>query len=326
MAIDEASLPMVMSATIPRTNADGTPTKWMIDWEEQTRNWYKNNAVALDSRITEVKATADNASAAVTVETNARITEDGALAEQITTVSATFNSFSANGEIYFAASATPTGAVAAYGIYLTAGNAYSGLEIIANSDGTSSIGLTAAQLFFVDSGTKQAVFTYSGGQFWFTGNVAIDGNLLVGGTIATGKVADGAITTDKVLDNAISHGATGSGTWTGASCVIAARQDDLIFVTVSVQPTASVPGGATPGSDSASITINGGSAQTLRIVKTFVYTGMSAGIATGDYYWAPSCRQFVFTAASTGNHTIACGSIGAAGETEILITALAISK
>lgn len=327
MAIDEASLPAVMPVSVPRVKTnDGTPTTFLIDWEEQTRDWYRTNAVALDTRLTEVKATADNASAAVTVETNARITADGALAEQITTVAATFDDATANGQIYFGASAGPAGAVATYSLFLTAGNANAGFQAIAKSGGGAAVGFLADQFVFTDSGTMQNVFDYSGGQFVFTGNVAIDGNLVVTGTIGTGKITDSAITTGKITDNAVTHGASGTGTWTGASCVVTARSGDLIFVTVSVQPLAAAAGGALPGTDTANVTINGGSAQQIKIVKTFIYTGMSAGEATGDYYWTPSTVPLVFTAPSTGNHTIACGSIGAAGETKILITALAVSK
>lgn len=327
MAIEEDKLPAVMPVSVPRVKTnDGTPTTFLIDWEESTRNWYRNNAVALDSKLTEVKATADNASAAVTVETNARITADGALADQITTVAATFDDATANGQIYFGASAGPAGAVATYSLFLTAGNANAGFQAIAKSGGGAAVGFLADQFVFTDSGTMQNVFDYSGGQFVFTGNVAIDGNLVVTGTIGTGKITNSAITTGKVEDDAITRGSYGTGTWTGASCPIKCNAGDTVFVTVSVQPTAATVGGPTPGRDSASVTLTGSAAQTLQIVKTWVFTGMSGGIPDGDYYWAPSCRQFVFVASSTGNLTAACGSIGAAGETEILITALAVSK
>src|SRR5690606_7731028 len=98
----------------------------------------------LDTRITEVTATADGAAAAIVVETTARVSADEALAEQITTltadvgavnaavsnealaranadtalagqitsVDAKANRATANGQVFLAAKAAPTGAVA----------------------------------------------------------------------------------------------------------------------------------------------------------------------------------------------------------------------
>lgn len=167
------SQPPALPAHVARVKADGLPTTHLIDWELFQTQWFRNNIVATDTRIDTVKATADDASAAVTTEQQARVSADEALAQQITTVDAKANSATANGQIYFAAAAVPAGAVAAYGIYLTAGNAFTGFEMIARSNGTAAIAMAANQFAFTDSGTAQNVFNYSSGIFTFNVPVRI---------------------------------------------------------------------------------------------------------------------------------------------------------
>lgn len=308
MAIEEDKLPAVMPVSVPRVKTnDGTPTTFLIDWEESTRNWYRTNAVALDARITEVKATADNASAAVVVETNARITADGALADQITTVSADFDQFSANGEIYFGAAAGPSGTAAAYSVFLNADDSQAGMQIIAKSGGGGAIGFLADQFVFTDSGTMQNVFDYSGGQFVFTGNVAIDGNLLVSGTVSTGKVTNSAITTEKVLDNAVTNVGTGESADAGdaASAPIFARSGDRIVVWATYAPDGA-SGGATP--IIGRIRLNGNTGTQKEVVvpnRLSSFNVNSGGDVVDQVYQAETVtRTFIFIAPSTGTHTV----------------------
>ncbi|WP_262298389.1 hypothetical protein [Microvirga sesbaniae] len=175
--IDLARLPPVLPVTVARTTPDGLPTKEQLDWDQFARNWYKTTVVNLNTRLTEVRSDTDGNSDSIVEETNARTSADEALAEQITTVQASVGTFTAGGQVYFGARATPSGAEAAYGIYLTAGNAFTGFEMIAKSDGTSAIGLSANQLYFTDSGTGTNVFSYGFdtdlGQNIFTFNVPV---------------------------------------------------------------------------------------------------------------------------------------------------------
>ena len=161
------SQPPLLPFNVARVTADGRPTTHLLDWEAFQAEWYRSGVIKTDQRITEVKAVADNASAAVTEETNARVSADAALAEQITEVAASVDDATANGEIYFAAMAGPTGSIAAYGIFLKAGNAFTGMQLIAESGGGASIGFAATDFRLVDSGTAQPVFNYTGGVFTF---------------------------------------------------------------------------------------------------------------------------------------------------------------
>lgn len=128
---------------------------------------------AMATQITSLTATVSSNTAAIVDEATARADGDSALALSITTVDAKANNATASGAMYLAATSTPSGATAAYGWHLTAGNSYAGFSAIALSGGGSAIGMTATQLRFVDSGTAQQVFGYSSGVFTFQVPVVI---------------------------------------------------------------------------------------------------------------------------------------------------------
>lgn len=184
--------PPALPANVARVTADGRPTRHLLDWELFQTDWFRSNIVATDQRIDQVKATADGASAAVTTETQARISADGALALRIDSVEAYVGDATAEGQIYFAAKAGPAGSIAAYGLYLTANNTFTGFEAVAASDGTSyialkagSVEIEASEFKLTDAGTAQNVFNYMGEVFTF--NVPVQ--------IRTGDILDGAVST-----------------------------------------------------------------------------------------------------------------------------------
>ncbi|MDG2571136.1 hypothetical protein P7L87_26640, partial [Vibrio parahaemolyticus] len=158
---------------VARVKAGGLPTTHLLDRVLFQTNWFKTIIVATGQRIDSVKAVADNASAAVTTEQQARVSADAALALRIDTVEAYAGDATAQGQIYFAAKAAPAGAIAAYGLYLTAGNAYAGMDVLADSGGGGSIAFTANDFKLTDSGTAQNVFNYTGGIFTFNVPVRI---------------------------------------------------------------------------------------------------------------------------------------------------------
>lgn len=297
----------------PLVTATGLPTQHLINWNFYQSQWFRNNVIKADQRIDTVKATADNASAAVTTESNARVAADEALAEQITTVSAKANNATANGQIYFAAHAAPAGSLAAYGIYLTAGSSFTGMELLAMSDGTSAIGMTAGSFVFTDSGTTKQVLTYYSGQFHFTSDVAIDGNLILNGTIVTGAIADNAIT------NVGTAQATAN---TTATAYFSARAGDKVLVLVTVVPGAHTSSGNLPGYG-VRVSLNGGS--TTDIVMTTPNTTQWVGGSPVDNVPTPmpTTRQLLYVSSVTGTNyiTAICGD-GA----DVFVTALALSK
>ena len=203
MAITDDFDPLTVPAVLPQsvkriTDKDtagqkvpGFPTQALLDYEQALQGWMRNTVVATNTRFTEVSDSLGDVTASVTTETAARVAADEALAASITTVEASVGDISADGAVYIAAKATPTGATAAYGVHLTAGSSFAGLEMLALSAGGSGIGLSANQLKFTDSGTATDVLEYSAGKFRFTGDVAIDGNLAVSGSFTADAVASG---------------------------------------------------------------------------------------------------------------------------------------
>lgn len=171
--IDVLTIPAIPPPNVPRVTPQGFPTQFALDWEKSQQTWFQNNTVTLQTRITTVEEVAGDAAAAVVTEATARADADSALATDITTVEASVGNISANGAVYLAAKAAPSGATAAYGWYITAGAAFAGMEAIALSGGGSAIGFTADQFRFTDAGTAQAVFSYSSGVWVLSSAVVI---------------------------------------------------------------------------------------------------------------------------------------------------------
>lgn len=222
MAVDLSKLPAVLPGEVARTQADGKPTKYQVDWEGLQRYFFATTVTDLDNRVTGAQSTAEGASAAVLVEATTRAAADSAMALQISTVDATANSATANGAIYFGAASVPAGATAAYGLYLTAGNAGTGMELYAHSGGTSSIAFLASKFSLTDSGTAENVFSYSSGVFTF--NVPI--------FIGTVDISTQAVYEPTEVSNGtpLSLAATG-GVWTTLyATTVTASSGDVAFI------------------------------------------------------------------------------------------------
>jgi len=172
--LNQDTIPFIPAADVSLIETEtGKPKTAFHDWLTSLWGWMKQNVVDLTTKVTTLTAQVGDAEASITEEQQARIDGDEALAAQITTVQASVDDATAEGEIYFAAKATPAGATAAFGLYLTAGTSYAGFEAIALSGGGSAIGLTASQFYFTDSGAAQQVLTYSSGVFIFSVPIAI---------------------------------------------------------------------------------------------------------------------------------------------------------
>lgn len=165
--LNQDTIPFIPAADVALIETDtGKPKTAFHDFITALWGWMKQNVVDLTTKVTTLIQQMADAEASISEEQIARIEGDTALAAQITTVAASVDDATANGEIYFAAKAAPSGAVAAYGLHLTAGASYAGFEALAQSGGGSAIGMTANQFFFTDAGTQQPVFTYVGGGVW----------------------------------------------------------------------------------------------------------------------------------------------------------------
>lgn len=317
--IEVDTIPKANPVTVPRTNGQGYPSQYQMNWEEAQQAWFKNTVVKTNTRLTKVYQEVDGAYAAVTVEANARADADEAFAEQITTVEARVgdseteitqviqaltngtgsygtyilninsraNQATASGQIYLKTKAAPSGSTAAYGWYLTAGDAYAGMEALALSGGGSAIGFSANQFRFVDSGSATAVWTYSGGKFQFTGAVAIDGSLTINGTLFTAAAASRAFT----------QGAGSTSGGTSASVSLSARSGAQVVVIANYKGLSGyyLPLSVTPGS--FSVTVDGSTLQSAACNFEASGTGTSAGFA-----YQQTCLLAVHSP-SAGSHT-----------------------
>lgn len=163
----------VSAEALARTNADGV----------------------LASNITSAVATeTSNRNAAVTAEQTARINADNALSSNIITAQATANFATAFGQYGVVTVAGVGGAVASFVVALNAGAIGSGMRLDAMSGGSSRVVFNVGAFFIEDptAGVRNTMFSYSGGQFFLGGNVRVNGNLLVTGTITSLEISEAA--------------------------------------------------------------------------------------------------------------------------------------
>lgn len=181
---DPLTAPVANPVTVRRVNNQGFPTQWQLEWEQGTRSWMIKNAVDLNAKVTTLRDETNNGFAEVREEIQAVVTDQGALASQVTELTAEFGDFSANGSVQFKVMATPAGAAAAYGIFLNAGTSFTGLQMIAYSGGASAIAFSASQFMLNDSGSAQNVFNYGSGVFTFNVPVRIQNGELLNNAVS----------------------------------------------------------------------------------------------------------------------------------------------
>jgi hypothetical protein len=185
---------------------------------------------AAEARITEVDTARVNgdealAQRALTIETHlgetdARVQEvdqarsdgDNALASHLNTVEATANQGTAFGAISITAQAGLDGVFAAYSWNIKANNVQAGMWATVDGAGTGNIMFLADRFrLYKPGGGPLPVFDYYGNGFTFNGNVLINGNLVVTGTINTGQIAGNAV-------SQIASAGGGGGTAVGMNC------------------------------------------------------------------------------------------------------------
>jgi hypothetical protein len=155
--------------------------------------------------LADVRAAAGNSTAGVVTEAIVATTDTQAIAAQVTTVTARLDDFDGTAtieEAYLALADKTNGLEAQYTIKVRAGGAIAGIGLAATSSGeagaTSAViisadkfavvpagatGLTGAKVpFSIDTGT---------GKINFTADVAIDGSLLVSGTVSADLITSG---------------------------------------------------------------------------------------------------------------------------------------
>jgi hypothetical protein len=303
------TVPAVMPKTVRRITEDGTPTQAQLDWEQSLQAWTRDNVANTNRRLTLVKEAADGLEASVAIETEARIDGDEALASYDLTLLSRVDDISASGELKFETKAAPTGATASFGMYLTAGDTFAGIEALALSTGGSAIAFTANKFLFVDSGTAQPVLSYSSGTFKLNTNVEILGNkvsitaanfLFTDSGTATPvmsysgglwtinsnvkingnlNINNGTVVTDNVATSQITQADGSSSGGSSASVSINTRAGAKVLVIASFNGAAGVyfPLGTFIGQ--SSIVENGSTLQVLNNNFEASGTGASAGVA-----------------------------------------------
>lgn len=195
------------------TDDNNKPYRWNgTSWE-----------LAADARI------AAN-TASITTEQTARADADTALASDISTVSTTVDGHTSTINTH---ATSINGLNARYGVSLNVNGHVSGFS--QNNSGTTSDFIIAADKFQIvapSGGAGQAPFTVTAGQ------VEINGNLIVNGTIVSSKLGDGSVSTGKVASDAITKisyvedsgviaFASGNNTWMSQSVVKAEALSSL---------------------------------------------------------------------------------------------------
>jgi len=190
--ISPDDIPFVMSKSVGISDKDGKPTTAMLDWFQALWGWMKRSVVDLTTKVDTLTDTVGDNSAAIVAESIARADADTAIAGTVTTVNAKVNSISASGAVYLAAKATPSGATAAYGWYLTAGSSFAGMEAIALSAGGSAINFTAGQFRFVDNSGLNPIYAlaYTGGVWELNGAIVIRSGTSGARTVITSSVIE----------------------------------------------------------------------------------------------------------------------------------------
>lgn len=172
--LDLDTVPFVPSTDVALVDTTtGRPKTAMHDWMFATQSWMSVNVTNLKTKITTLTDQTDDNSATIEQIGQALTDGTGAYGSYISSINVKAGNATANGQVYLAAKATPAGAAASYGWYLTAGSSFAGMEAIALSGGGSAIGFTANKFYFTDSGTAQPVFAYDGTAFVFQVPVVI---------------------------------------------------------------------------------------------------------------------------------------------------------
>lgn len=170
------------------------------------------NGTSLGVRLSGIDTSVGNVSAAVVNEQNARASADSSLSNSINVVSTNVGNLSAS---VSSLSQSVDGVRARYGVSLNVNGYVTGF--IQNNNGSSgSFDILADRFRVVAPGfAPKTVFDVTAQGISMNANVAINGNLIVTGSINAAKIADNAVVTEKLPQNAISNSAFWQTTYAG---------------------------------------------------------------------------------------------------------------
>lgn len=170
----------------------------------------------LATRLSGIQSTLSSNTAAIATESSTRATAVSALATDISTVSTTVGGLSAS---VTSLTTSVNGVAARYGVALNVNGYVSGF--VQNNSGTvSDFSILADKFRVVVPGvTPKQVFSVDATGVYMTGDVRVDGSLLINGTVTTGGLAANAVTSGNSAYTSADLTLTTS--WqTAASCTV----------------------------------------------------------------------------------------------------------
>lgn len=153
------------------------------------------NGAALAGQIAAVSAQVAGANATVFTLTNTFASANAVQASQISGLSASISGANATITNLSSIVSGPNGLTSQWGVQLNNNGHISGINLLANA-ATSKLTFVADETAFVSAagGTPVKIMSVAAGKVVFNSNVAIDGDLLVSGSINGGKLIDNAVT------------------------------------------------------------------------------------------------------------------------------------
>lgn len=291
----------------------------------------------IEAEILAARAGEVNLLARITQVDTARVTGDAALAISISTVEAKANSATAFGQVRLAARTTPLGGQSAtYDVELTTNGAKAGLHI--GAVGSDSVfAITASKFLMYDpslpGNTPLQVMSYSGGKFIFTGDVAINGNLVISGTIDTLQLADDAVETPKILANAVSNAASNSGIISSGNnldVILTTRAGAKVVIIAAVTNTTSTE--TNDGASNSLVTygfdvrVDGVLQKSLFSMKVVAKTQFTGGSNYAFYrVVSPVSDHITVSGLSAGSHTFSINN-GAGANVGLAITVIELAR
>jgi hypothetical protein len=299
----------------------------------QAGNWIDHKQIR-----EELTATAGEGRASITEVKTAQVNSEIAFASYVQTVSAQFNSTNASVTTNASAIATLNGyAAAQYSVTLNVNGYATGFNLINGGAGISAFTIVSDKFQIqhpsANGGVPQPIFTVAQNDYGVN-SVAINGNLLVWGSIFARHIQAGTITSDSgvignlslktlsIADNAVTVtqfvNDTGTVTGTGSTTPstissftysidttgIAGKTVYVIVALSGIQ----IAAGASPGYRQAlyfdGVLIAGSTSQTLAVAGNAVLTGVASFTASGGVQTFPVRYDWTGTQLNIGNRVL----------------------
>lgn len=257
----------------------------------------------------------------VSVDT-ASVDRDGALAQSVDIVQARVDDVSAGG-FFKTTAAVSGGALASMEAQVYTTDAFNVTNTagwrVKIEGGVSYFDVYTSRWRLIDTdGTPKTVMTYSAGKFLFTGEVAINGNLVVVGTIDNPQLAALAVDYPKIYPKSATQGAAVTSVSVPATASMSLRAGATVAVLVSVDEFNVT--GVAGIIRRKSLTINGGSVFLIDLpAKEYPNIYNDGVLSSNQYYTTPFTFLYSYVAGYTGTHDFVLSTYAAVGGAEVSV-------